>query len=81
MSVQNHFWFYDEREMGLVRVDAQLRQTAIPVGIDNSLVSKCIRSPCKSMIIGFMFMTKNAVYWCRSVRNVCPHDPALNMQA
>ena len=28
MSVQNHFWFYDEREMGLVRVDAQLRRTA-----------------------------------------------------
>lgn len=37
MSVQNHFWFYDEREMALVRVDAQLRQTANTGRIDQLL--------------------------------------------
>jgi len=37
MSVQNHFWFYDEREMGLVRVDAQLRRTANTGRIDQLL--------------------------------------------
>lgn len=37
MSVQNHFWFYDEREMSLIRVDAQLRPTAHTGRIDQLL--------------------------------------------
>ncbi|MBP6310989.1 MAG: hypothetical protein WAR83_00950 [Flavobacteriales bacterium] len=37
MSVQNHFWFYDEREMALVRANAQLRRTANTGRIDQLL--------------------------------------------
>ncbi len=33
-SVQNHFWFFDQREGELVRVDAQLRRTASTGRID-----------------------------------------------
>ncbi len=37
MSVQNSFWFFDEREMALVRVDAQLRPLANSGRLDQLL--------------------------------------------
>lgn len=37
MSVQNNFWFYDEREMALVRVDGQLREVANTGRLDQLL--------------------------------------------
>ncbi|MEZ4807167.1 MAG: hypothetical protein R2815_06780 [Flavobacteriales bacterium] len=37
MSVQNHFWFFDERELSLVRVDAQLRPVANTGRLDQLL--------------------------------------------
>lgn len=37
MSVQNHFWFYDQRDMALVRVDAQIRQVASSGRLDQLL--------------------------------------------
>lgn len=37
MSVQNSFWFYDQREMALLRVDAQLRPLANTGRLDQLL--------------------------------------------
>lgn len=37
MSVQNNFWFYDEREMALMRVDGQLRELANTGRLDQLL--------------------------------------------
>ncbi len=37
MSVQNSFWFYDQREMALLRVDAQLRPMANTGRLDQLL--------------------------------------------
>lgn len=37
MSVQNHFWFFDQRELSLVRVDAQLRLQATTGRLDQQL--------------------------------------------
>lgn len=37
MSVQNHFWFFDQRELSLVRVDAQLRAQASTGRLDQQL--------------------------------------------
>ncbi len=37
MSVQNHFWFFDERELTLMRVDSQLRPVANTGRLDQLL--------------------------------------------
>jgi len=37
MSVQNHFWFFDERDLALVRVDPQLRPVAHTGRLDQQL--------------------------------------------
>lgn len=37
MSVQNHFWFFDQRDLALVRVDAQLRLRATTGRLDQQL--------------------------------------------
>ncbi len=37
MSVQNHFWFFDQRDLALVRVDAQLRLQSTTGRLDQQL--------------------------------------------
>lgn len=37
MSVQNHFWFFDQRDLSLIRVDAQLRVQATTGRLDQQL--------------------------------------------